>query len=85
MTRFFFDTFDGQEWIRDNDGVECGSGEIAVQEAQDTLPDIVREELPDGRAPTIWVRIRDEANQVVGVVSLSMNANGSGNGGYGRA
>ncbi len=58
VPRFYFDTFDGQEWIRDEAGVECPTSEMAIKEAQETLPEIVQEEWPSGQAPTIWVRIK---------------------------
>ena len=70
MPRFYFDTFDGREWIRDDEGLDCPSGEIALQQTRETLPEIVQDEWPDGEAPTIWVRIRNEANEVVGVLSV---------------
>ena len=78
MPRFYFDTFDGQEWIRDEAGVECPTSEMAIKEARETLPEIVQEEWPNGQAPTIWIRIRDEANHVVGIISLDSGLKGPG-------
>ena len=70
MSRFFFDCFDGSHWVQDNLGVECPSLEKAVEEAQEILPEIARENLPVSGSLNLKIRIRDESGVVVGEAAL---------------
>jgi hypothetical protein len=66
MPRFYFDIFDGQNWIRDAEGIECPSVRAAMEQAKSALPDLARDELPDGAALKMMVVVKDEAGQVIG-------------------
>ena len=65
MTRYFFDLQDGTGFHRDEIGEDLTSFEEARDQCQSLLPDIAREELPDGDLHTITCQVRDEAGRVV--------------------
>lgn len=65
MPKFFFDVRDGKGFHHDKHGGEFDSFEDAREQCQALLPDIVREELPDGELHTITCNVRDEMNRVV--------------------
>lgn len=65
MPRYFFDVSDGEGHHRDEFGSECDDFEDARQQCQGLLPDIAREELPDGELHTISCDVRDESGRVV--------------------
>ena len=72
MPRFYFDCFDGREWARDDLGLECPSLDYALDEAQEALPEILREEILDHWALSLRVRIRDETGRQVGETTLDL-------------
>jgi len=72
MTCYFFDTFDGERFVRDGLGLECETLEEAKSEGQRALPEMAREVLPDGNHRTFVVSVRDEAGTVVMRMSLSL-------------
>jgi len=59
MARYFFDTFNGETWVVDNEGVECTDHEEARRSAHAALPDIAKDELPDSSQRLMIVRVRD--------------------------
>lgn len=63
--RYFFDVSDSQGFHRDEIGDDYANFEEARDQAQMLLPDIAREELPDGELHTITCDVRDEADRVV--------------------
>lgn len=65
MARYYFDVWDASGFHRDEVGDEFDSFEDARQQCQGLLPDIAREELPDGELHTITCEVRDEAGRVV--------------------
>jgi hypothetical protein len=65
VPRFFFDTYDGDLIIPDDEGQELEGLEAAKAVAQEELPHIARDELPDGDQRTFIVSVRDEAGEVV--------------------
>ena len=65
MARYYFDLHDGGGFHRDEIGEDFSSFEEAREQCQALLPDIAREELPDGDLHTITCRVRDEAGRVV--------------------
>ncbi len=65
MPRFFFDVRDATGFHRDEFGDEFASFEEARDQAQSLLPDIAREELPNGELHIIACDIRDEADRIV--------------------
>lgn len=65
MPRYYFDiTKDGQHH-RDEVGDACEDFEDARAQAQVMLPDITKEELPDGDLHQIRCDVRDETGRVV--------------------
>ena len=74
MARYFFDTFDGEKLVRDEIGIELADLARVRVEAIEALPDIAREELPDGNQRLMAVQARDEENRVVFKASLNFKA-----------
>ena len=67
MPRFFFDTFDGENLQPDETGHELPDLDAAKQEVQKALPEVAKDDLPDGKYRTFVVNVRDEAGQTVRV------------------
>ena len=65
MPRYYFDIRDAGGFHRDEVGDEFDSFDCARQQAQSLLPDIAREELPDGELHIVSCDVRDEAFRVV--------------------
>ena len=65
MPRYYFDVRDAGGFHRDEVGDEFAGFEDARQHCQSLLPDIAREELPDGDVHTITCDVRNEAGRVV--------------------
>ena len=65
MPRYFFDTFNGRDLMRDDMGLELDDLERVRIEAIDALPDLARNELPDGDEHIFAVQVRDEQGRVV--------------------
>lgn len=65
MPRYFFDVHDGQGFHRDDVGDEFDGFDDARQQCQALLPDIARDELPDGDLHEISCDVRDETGRVV--------------------
>jgi hypothetical protein len=74
MPRFFFDTYDGDFFAPDNEGQDLEGIEAAKLQAQEALPDMASDKLPDGDQRVFIVSVRDEAGQVVVRVSLTLIA-----------
>ena len=65
MGRYFFDIHDCKGFHRDDFGDVFASFDEARMQAQCLLPDIAREELPDGELHVIMCDVRDEAGRAV--------------------
>lgn len=65
MPRYFFDIHDGQGFHRDDFGDEFDGLDDARQQCQALLPDVARDELPDGDLREISCDVRDETGRVV--------------------
>lgn len=72
MPRYFFDTYSGNRLHTDDTGLELEGLEAAKAEAQNALPDIARDELPNGNHNTFVVSVRNEAGAVVLRAALSL-------------
>lgn len=72
MPRFFFDTYDGDRFVPDDQGQELSDIETAKLAAQAALPDMAKDKLPDGDQRVFLVSIRDEAGQVAMRIALSL-------------
>lgn len=78
---FYFDVLDGEELRLDDVGVECESPEVARREAQRALGEMMKDALPDGDEKVLMIRVRDESNETVLMVSLVMRMEQVGHGG----
>ncbi len=65
MPRFFFDVRDAKGFHRDEIGDDFASFEEARDQAQSLLPDIAREELPDGELHRISCEVREGSGRIV--------------------
>ncbi|WP_262267700.1 MULTISPECIES: DUF6894 family protein [Microvirga] len=72
MPRYFFDTYDGDVLVPDDVGQELENLEAAKAVAQEELPLMAQDELPDGDERTFIVSVRDEAGHVVLRAALSL-------------
>jgi hypothetical protein len=72
MPRFFFDIHDGEVFTPDREGLDLDDLETAKEEAKKTLPDIVKEKMPDGDRRDFTVDVKDVAGQIVWRVTLSL-------------
>lgn len=65
MARYYFDVHNSNGYHRDDIGDEFATFAEAREQAQALLPDIAREELPDGETHMIVCEVRDETGRVV--------------------
>ena len=65
MARYYFDVQDGKGFHPDDIGDDFDSFEEARKQCQALLPDIAREELPDGELHTITCNVRDDTGRVL--------------------
>ncbi len=72
MPRYFFDTYDGDHFLPDDQGIELENLAAAKAEASRGLADMAGDELPDGDQRSFVVRVRDEAGEVVLQAALSL-------------
>ena len=72
MPRFYFDSREGDHFIRDEMGIELDSLEAAEFEAARGAADLGRDRLPKGDAHDIIIEVRDEQGQQVVTVRVSM-------------
>ncbi len=72
MPRYFFDTYDGDLFLPDDQGIELENLAAVKAEASRGLADMAGDELPDGDQRSFVVRVRDEAGDVVLQAALSL-------------
>lgn len=65
MPRYFIDTSDGQRPLIDNVGQEFPDAQAARRAALDALPDMARDELPNGDHRTFAVSVRDTSGKAI--------------------
>ena len=70
MARYFFDSRDGDHFIRDDEGVELGGIEQARDEATLALRDLAKDALPRATRRELSIAVRDEAGRQPIRVSL---------------
>jgi hypothetical protein len=58
MPRFFFDIHDGEKFTPDREELDLDDLEAAKEEAKKTLPEIVKDELPDGDRRDFTIDVR---------------------------
>jgi hypothetical protein len=74
LPRYFFDTNDGECQSRDTEGTELADLETMRREATGLLPDMAREELPDGNHRVFACRVRDDTGAEIFVATLTLEA-----------
>jgi hypothetical protein len=74
MTHYFFDVDDGISATRDKVGTELNSLKELRAEAISLLPNIARDELPDGDDRCFAVRVRDGAGRYIFEASFTLSA-----------
>ena len=74
MSRYFFDIDDGERSVMDIDGLEMPDRESVRHAAIDVLPDVARDELPDGDHRSFVCSVRNEAGKVIFRACLSLEA-----------
>jgi hypothetical protein len=72
VPRFFFDIHDGEDFTPDRDGLDLDDLEAAKAEAKRTLPEIVKDQMPDGDRRDFTVDVKDAAGQIVWRITLSL-------------
>lgn len=65
MPRYYFDVRDSKGFLQDDVGDTFDTFEEARAQCQSLLPDIAREELPDGDLHIITCDVRDQTGDVV--------------------
>ncbi len=73
MPRYFFDIHDGEDFTPDYVGIELEGLEAAKAEAKKALPDIAKDEMPDGDRRD-FVVVKDEVGHEVLRVTPSLVA-----------
>ncbi len=74
MPRFYFDIEDGPSRARDDDGTMLPDAEEARKAAIGLLPNIARDELPDGDRRNFVATVRLEDGRVIFRATLSLVA-----------
>ncbi|MEX6504889.1 hypothetical protein [Jiella sp. M17.18] len=74
MARYFFDVQDGEDFIRDEEGLACPSREEVRLAAIAALPTMARDALPDSDRHEISVHVRDQKDRPVFRASLLLRA-----------
>ncbi len=73
MPRYFFDSSDGREHIRDEIGIDLPDLIAARDEAINGLPDIARDKLPAGTNRAFTVKVRDETGEYLVEAALTLS------------
>ena len=72
--RYFFDVQDDEQSKPDEMGTEFGDLEAVRAAAIVLLPNIARDELPDGDARRFAVKVRDRSGRYIFEASLTLRA-----------
>lgn len=72
MPRYFIDSDDNDVLHIDEDGLDLPDDEAARCHAQDALPDMAREHLPDGNRRTFVVAVRNAEGEVIYRATLAL-------------
>ncbi len=72
MPLYFFDTDNGDRHHRDDDGLELPDDAAARAMAQETLPDMAHDALPDGESRAFTVLVRTHDSTLLYSVSMTM-------------
>jgi hypothetical protein len=72
MRLYYFDVHDGETFSADDIGIECAGMDEVPKQAVKALPEMARDELPDGDIRDFAVDARDEAGRRVLKATLSL-------------
>lgn len=72
MLRFYIDTSDEDDFIKDETGLDLPDLEAAKAAAVDALPDMARDKLPDGDRRMFLAIVRDAEGRPLLQASLSL-------------
>jgi hypothetical protein len=72
--RYYFDTDNDDRVLRDEAGQDCASLESMRDVALRALPDLARDDLPNGDRRVFTVKVRDESGRYVLQATLSLIA-----------
>ena len=73
MPRFYIDTSDQERFVRDQEGYEFADVQAAKNAAVDALPDMARDELPDGDNRTFTAVVRDDQDRTLVQATMSFS------------
>lgn len=73
MPHYFIDTYDTGRELADKEGYDVADAEAARRLALASLPDLARDEIPDGDRRTFGVRVRDEQGTVLYSAELALH------------
>ena len=71
MPRFYIDTSDQERFVRDQEGYEFKDLMAAKNAAVDALPDMARDDLPDGDNRTFSAVVRDDRGETLLQATMS--------------
>ena len=71
--RYFFDIHDGRALTLDRVGIECATLEELRVTAIDGLPDLARDEMPNGDDTRMSVKVRDVDGNYLFEASLTLS------------
>jgi hypothetical protein len=74
VLRYYFDVDDGEDFTRDRDGVDLPDADEVRRMAVSLLPNLARDELPDGDKHVFSVKVRTEEGYCVYHATLSLIA-----------
>ncbi|MEG9527355.1 MAG: hypothetical protein MIL41_16575 [Hyphomicrobiales bacterium] len=72
MPRYFFDTDDGDDRYRDDEGMDFPDAGAARDAAIGALPEMARDKLADGDRHVLAVRVRDSGGALVYSAKLDL-------------
>jgi len=72
--RFYFDTYEGDCLIRDEEGLEFVDFDAAKLGAAKTVVDTAKELFPDSHMGTVAIHVRDGEGQIVLVTKVEFEA-----------
>lgn len=64
MPRFYFDSRDGEQFIRDDEGLEFADAEVARIEASAALAEMARDALPKSHRRELAIEVRDDTHHL---------------------
>lgn len=73
MPRYFFDVIDAGNLTRDEFGIDLADDKEARDQAIALLPDMARDELPDGDQHEFVAMARNDRGEIVYEASLALN------------